>query len=308
MNRPPWKMRTAKCSLLIKVACAFALADSLAVAGPFTFDDIEFWVGTGANRAALAVDWVETSTEPPALVWGYRWEGDATGGDMLTAIVAADDRLFAKLGSSSIGLELYGLGYDADADGQFTINDGTQFDGQGIALGSRPFNPATSTDPDDYYAEGWFIGFWHYGNAADNPFDGGTWIDSNAAFNARELSDGDWDSWAFTPTFDFAAYAENPQAAPSPFPPGDYDQSGTVDAEDYQFWKDNFGSTSVPAADGSGNGIVDAADYTVWRDHLGTSSSHPASIRLNVPEPCTAWLASYALWLRWFLQRKDKVR
>ena len=86
-------------SRLFVSSCAFSWPSFLS-AQPFTFDDIEFWVGTGANRAALVIDWVEGSTEPPALVWGYRWDGTARGSDMLTAIVAADPRLFAKLGGT----------------------------------------------------------------------------------------------------------------------------------------------------------------------------------------------------------------
>jgi len=57
------------------------LSAAVATANPFSFDDIQFWVGEGANRAALAVDWSYASTEPPALVWGYRWDGMADGID-----------------------------------------------------------------------------------------------------------------------------------------------------------------------------------------------------------------------------------
>jgi hypothetical protein len=54
-------------------------------------------------------------------------------------------------------------------------------------------------------------------------------------------------------------------------PPGDYDDDGVVDNDDYNnLWRRNFGS-SVAAADGNGNGVVDAADYVLWRKMLGTS-------------------------------------
>jgi hypothetical protein len=297
-------------------ACFFwlTLISAAAAQPPFTFDEIEFWVGSGANRAALAIDWVEDSADPPALVWGYRWQENATGADMLTAIVAADARLFAKLGSSGLGSELYGLGYDADDDGEFAINDGTQFNDQGIAMGARPFNPAVSIDPNDIYAEGWFMGFWHYGNASESPYHGGTWIDSLSAFNFRELSDGDWDSWAFTPTFDFAAYAENPLAATPPNVgpplgmPGDYDGDNRVSAADYWVWKNSFGSQNDLAADGNGNLIVDAADYTVWRDHLGAGAGGFASLEHAVPEPSTGGLAvCFLVVLMFCAKRKEKV-
>jgi hypothetical protein len=63
---------------------------------------------------------------------------------------------------------------------------------------------------------------------------------------------------------------------------GDYSGDGIVGVEDYNIWKNAFGTTNA-AADGNGNGIVDAADYTVWRDHLGQMVGS-ASIA-SVPEP-----------------------
>ena len=61
-------------------------------------------------------------------------------------------------------------------------------------------------------------------------------------------------------------------------PDGDYNRDGTVDQDDYDMWKDTFGSTTNPLADGNDNGIVDAADYTLWRDNLGASGSLDGTI------------------------------
>jgi hypothetical protein len=71
---------------------------------------------------------------------------------------------------------------------------------------------------------------------------------------------------------------------------GDYNCSGIVDAADYTFWKNTFGSQLALAADGNGNGTVDAADYTVWRDHLGENfggigSASASRFQTQVPEP-----------------------
>ena len=52
---------------------------------------------------------------------------------------------------------------------------------------------------------------------------------------------------------------------------GDYDIDGDVDTDDYQVWRNTFGSNLLLAADGNGDSVVNAADYTVWRDNLGTS-------------------------------------
>src|SRR3990172_9049327 len=208
--------------------CAFSWPFP-ARAQPLTFDEIEFWVGSGANRAVLVIDWVERSPNPRSLAWGYRWDGTARGSDMLKAILAADDRLFAKFGGMpSNPNAVYGIGYDTDGDGQFTLDDGTSFDDNGIAFTS-PADLAASADPDDYYAEGWFTGFWHYGvetPAGTNPYDGSNWSDIPVGLAGRMLVDGSWDSWAFSPTFNFAAYAENPQPAAPPFSPGDFNHDG----------------------------------------------------------------------------------
>lgn len=182
-----------------------------------SFDDIELWAGSGANRAAVAIDWFEGSTDDKALVWGYRWDGAATGEDMLRAVTAADPRLFLKAQDWGWGWTVSGIGYD-NGDGIFTLDDGTAFDTDGIATTASSADGGVAISPGDIYAEGWFLGFWHYGVSNGNPYAGGGWSSSNWGMSARELADGDWDSWAYTPSFNFTAFAENPHAAPVPEP------------------------------------------------------------------------------------------
>ena len=87
-----------------------------------TFDDIMYWSGTGTHRAACVIDWNGAHSPEDALVWGYRFEGAATGEAMLRAIVADDRRLFAKLSAGGMmGFALYGLGYDRNGDAFFGI-------------------------------------------------------------------------------------------------------------------------------------------------------------------------------------------
>ena len=59
----------------------------------FTFDDIQYWVGNGSNKAALVIEWHD-GNRPDAMVWGYRWDGEATGHDMIVAIAQADHRSY----------------------------------------------------------------------------------------------------------------------------------------------------------------------------------------------------------------------
>lgn len=277
-----------------------------AAAESFKFDDVDFWIGEGPNRAAMVMDWVQDSTEPPALVWGYRWDGAATGADMLEAIVANDDRLFAKLGGSTGNVvALYGLGYDTnddgDGDGVFSVleegGSETEINDPSGILFTGPSDLATATDPDDLYAEGWYTGFWHYGIASSSPYDGGSWSDPPTGMASRMLADGVWDGWVFSPTFDFTAFAENPEAAVPSVLPGDYNRDDSVDEDDYILWRNTFGSTELLDADGNDDGIVDAADYVVWRDHFGATKNVAASQASQVPEPAGAALAVWALFI-----------
>ncbi len=69
-------------------------------------------------------------------------------------------------------------------------------------------------------------------------------------------------------------YVYNQAGAPlAPTIPGDYDLDGDVDQDDYQAWRNAFG-TSGPGlpADGNVDGSVDAADYSVWRDNYGVGN------------------------------------
>jgi hypothetical protein len=284
-------------SFLFVTFCAFSWP-CICISQPFTFDDVEFWIGSGANRAALAIDWFEDDVNLPALVWGYRWDGTATGRDMLSAIAAADPRLFIKLGNSAANpVRLYGLGYDFDHDKEFgacSEFECTEFDDDGFAYSGEIFISATASDIDDLYREGWATGtgFWHYSipeSPGTNPYDDGSWSDIQVGMVTRTLTDGDWDSWAFqlSTTPPFSSNAENPMAAPSPYSPGDFDRDGQVTAADYDAWKSAFGSTD-PAADGNRDGVVDAADYTIWRDQFaGRSGASSGFMLFSVPEPST---------------------
>ncbi|MGP1463372.1 Ig-like domain-containing protein [Tannerella sp.] len=78
----------------------------------FTFDDIKYWVGEGQNRAALVIEWHD-GNDPDAIVWGYKWNGNACGLDMISAIAQADPRLiFLRQHTGPMGSTINGLGYN----------------------------------------------------------------------------------------------------------------------------------------------------------------------------------------------------
>ena len=77
----------------------------------FTFDDIQYWVGNGSNKAALVIEWHD-GDRPDAMVWGYRWDGEATGHDMIVAIAQADPRLVLLTQYTGwMGYTIDGIGY-----------------------------------------------------------------------------------------------------------------------------------------------------------------------------------------------------
>ena len=77
----------------------------------FNFSDIKFWVGEGENRAALIVDWHDDGET--AMVWGFRWNGEATGLDMIKAIAKADPRFLLLTQLTNLGNTIAGLGYSS---------------------------------------------------------------------------------------------------------------------------------------------------------------------------------------------------
>ena len=87
-------------------------------------DEIEYWLGEGENQVVVAISWC--SNTQAALAWGYRFHGDATVFDALTAIAAADSRL-AVVGTAPTNI---------------TYQDGT------LDLTMCPNPSAQWTDPD----------------------------------------------------------------------------------------------------------------------------------------------------------------
>ncbi len=61
---------------------------------------------------------------------------------------------------------------------------------------------------------------------------------------------------------------------------GDYNLDNTVNSQDYQVWRLNYGATSGIGlqADGNNNGVVDAADYTIWRKNLGATTTGQGAV------------------------------
>lgn len=81
--------------------------------------DIGYWVGSGANRSVLVLDFQDGSGKP-AFAWGYAYDGAPSGAEMLLDIAAADPNLE--------------LTYTGTAEAGFYMSKISYFDGATIHL------------------------------------------------------------------------------------------------------------------------------------------------------------------------------
>ncbi|MHC0445502.1 DUF5074 domain-containing protein [Flavobacterium sp. 3-218] len=171
-------------------------------ANAITFDDIQFWVGTGANHAAFVVQWNDNKTSD-ALVWGFKWDGTATGEDMIKAIAKADPRFFTLLlQGTQFGSAIGGFGFDLDGAGTNGLYKGIDktfpfypFDGI-INTSAYDFDSYTVIDTNDHWQSGWTTGYWSYWVKDPTDSDFGY---SGLGASSRELQNGSWDVWNFNP-------------------------------------------------------------------------------------------------------------
>jgi hypothetical protein len=181
-----------------------------------TFEDIQFWAGSGTNRAGLVIEWNDGKT-PHSLMWGYRWNGPATGWDMLQTVVLADPRLFAHWGQFGWGPAIFGIGYDLNNSGGFGVNHSLVFDAGGLVTDTGATNAVDARvpiDSADHFLEGWNTGFWAYylKNSTTNG-----WSSAMTGADGRTLTDGAWDGFSFAAGFVSSEPAEPMPAVANPF-------------------------------------------------------------------------------------------
>lgn len=217
------------------------------------FSDIQYWVGTGTNEAAFVVQWND-GKNPDALVWGFRWNGTATGEDMLKAIAGADHRFFSLLyQGTQFGTAIGGLGFNLNGTGTNALykNGNTTYPyypAAGIVnTTSYDFDAYTSADVADHWQAGWATnGYWSYWVKDPTDQDFGY---SGIGATGRTLVNGSFDVWNYNPSFNSEPIAStftavSPYVASTSFTTGYF----MVNEE----W---FGHTngSVNFIDGNGN-------------------------------------------------------
>lgn len=207
----------------------------------FGFDDIQNWTGEGENRAALVIQWND-SREQYALVFGYRWDGLATGSDMIKAVVKNNPRLYTLMQYTNVssptdpngGYTINGFGWDADNDGDISLVDtgnGNQVytSEDGFFEHPRGYNPELggSSDYDydnwkagddgDFWGAGWYLSYWSYWvGEGEHP---SSLSYSSWGASGRVLENGSWDGWNFSLNM-LAGDWKELKSAPSLMPEG----------------------------------------------------------------------------------------
>ncbi|WP_288763348.1 DUF5074 domain-containing protein [uncultured Weeksella sp.] len=228
----------------------------------FTFDDIQYWIGEGSKKAAMVVQWNDNKN-PEAMVWGYRFDGEKFGIDMILEIAKVDPRFYVlAYEGTQYGTAIGGFGYDWDNAGTRALvkNNNTTYpyypiDGK-VLTNDYDFDDWTAFDPNDRWYSGWFSkGFWSYWvkDSADEDF-----AFSGLGASSRKLEDGSWDGWSFSVEFQSFPMADKFTAAePNAEEPIDFTKGYFIVNEEW------FGHTN-----GSVNFIDenDQVHYRVYSD------------------------------------------
>ena len=193
------------------------------------FEDISFWIGTGTNRSALVLQWND-GLHPDSMVWGYRWNGSASGMDMLKAVAGvtyvrqggevaetlhgADPRLSVAIDDFGWGQIVYSIEFEdsggrrsrADWDSgfwQYSVHGGS------FEYEVYEFNPTTGD---------WaFAGLDTYSVAGTTRYSAVEWFESPIGASDRQLVDGSWDAWSFAANF-AASAVQQPTPSELPMP------------------------------------------------------------------------------------------
>ena len=188
-----------------------------------TFDSIKFWTGTGTNKAAMVIQWNDGGT-PTSMVWGYRWNGTATGFDMFQSIAGTTS--LTDL-SSPQNLQTY-LGSDPRLTTSWTkYSFGNALDSvifQNVASlrtrsdwtnGYWEYSVYGGTfDYDLYDAEWNYVGENTYNQTGTYTYSNVNWFSSPIGASDRILIDGSWDAFSFASGFTSTPVVEPALALP----------------------------------------------------------------------------------------------
>lgn len=214
---------------MLKILCTAAAAGFLATHGwsqlVDNFNDIDYWAGSGTRQSALVLQWND-GLAPASVAWGYRWDGTATGIDLLTAVAGTTiirepsgggvvETLSGADPALVLTIERYGWG---DAVYSMVYSPGgvtrTQAD-----WGSGYWEYSLYAGDIDYFT--WdgtgFAGPFNYNAAGSADYGSVSWWPSQVGAADRLLVDGSWDAWSFAAGFTGVPVVQPvPAAVPEP--------------------------------------------------------------------------------------------
>ena len=193
---------------MVKKVLALALGLMLAVStmaqmGPsnptVSQSDIQFWTGTGSNRAVIAVTWNDSVAGNIGIAWGVQWNGDdVTVANLMDTIAAYDNNFSVEHGNTA-----------------FTIVNNIAYNNADMGLNIE--GPA-----------GWW---WYNWKAADN-----TDKSSNGAANDT-VANGDFIDWLpMDPTTYNSYVADTMIMAPDPNGSQTTPEDAEIAASDILYW------------------------------------------------------------------------
>ncbi len=222
-------------------------------AGVDSFGAIENWTGTGANQAALVLDWHNGQTNS-AMAWGVRFDAPITADTAIRQILAADSRLYG----AANGTFWMAFGYDADSAGA-----------QGATIPAGAANPYTPTNGVISYTEAWSM-------------PGSAPLDSNDYYGSDDgVASTSWG--LYVP--DTTIYDDN--GTPTNY----WDDTGAVGVSasytGITFASATVGGSALTLQDGSWM-VSSFGSYDVsWTHQAPPSANAPMAAPASVPEPLT---------------------
>jgi hypothetical protein len=154
------------------LSLALASLTVIVPARAVSFADVQFWAGTGTNEAALVVEWsapeslagssVPAPVADKSMVWGYRFNGTATGSQMLAALLAADPRFYV-VADETYGTFVEAIGFNLDGSGVGGITDGSRtnyFTTHFLTSATVNVDAAAPLNPGDLYWGGYWGPNW----------------------------------------------------------------------------------------------------------------------------------------------------
>lgn len=185
----------------------------IAATRTFRLDDIRYWIGSGTNRAGIAISWGVGKTR----AWGYRWNGEAPMVEqVLQEIAAVDKRLVPHYKTESWGPFLDTFGYDAGDVGGVTYD----WDNSSASDASAWIVPYWTdyVDPEDLST--WIYHYFNLLTEGDVYFRTGTsaYAYASLGIGSQPIQSGAWvilayNEGAYLTTLDSAIESATPSAS-----------------------------------------------------------------------------------------------